>query len=98
MAFVNTNLCRSFNQSLSTTLTPLSSQVCSEVLVINKTGQGINIYDSGFADTTNNLLIEDDESITIRGITNSDQVSAQTISGGGTLYYRTQYFSYLPQR
>jgi hypothetical protein len=98
MAFVNTNICRSFNQSLSTTLTPLSSQVCSEVLIINRTGQSINIYDSGFIDPTNSLLIEDTESITIRGITNSDQVSAQTTSGGGTLYYRTQYFSYLPQR
>ena len=44
------------------------------------------------------FLLSNNESITIRGITNSNQVSAKTLAGGGTIYFRTQYFSFLPQR
>ena len=46
----------------------------------------------------NTLLIGDDESVTIRGITNSNQVSAATSSGSGLIYYRTQFYSINPSR
>ena len=97
--FYNINDCRSFNQNLtSTALSQLSSYPCSEVIIINKTGQSVYIYDSNYFDDSNRLLLESGDSIALRGITNSSQVSAKTVSLGGTLYYRTQYFSMLPQR
>lgn len=96
--FYNINECRSFNQTISATLVALSAQPCSEVILINKTGQSVYIYDSNnFGDETR-LLLNNLETFTLRGVTNSAQVSAQTASGSGTLYYRTQYFSMLPQR
>lgn len=96
--FYNINDCRTFNQAISTNLVALTSYPCSEVILINKTGQSVYIYDSGFADDSNRLLLESGDSIALRGITNSMQVSAKTGSLSGTLYYRTQYFSMLPQR
>lgn len=96
--FYNINDCRSFNLTLSTNLVALTAYPCSEVILINKTGQSVYIYDSGYSGTATRLLIDNNETFTLRGITNSAQVSAQTLSGGGTLYYRTQYFSFLPQR
>jgi hypothetical protein len=94
----NINICRSFNQPISSTLVALSAQNCSEVILINKTGQSVYIYDSNNFSDSNRLLLEDLESIALRGITNSAQVSAKTESGTGTLYYRTQHFSMLPQQ
>jgi len=97
--FYNINQCRSFNQPLSTTLVALTAnQPCSEVIIINKTGNPIYIYDSDYSSAANRLLLSENETITLRGITNSLQVSSQTISGEGMLYYRTQFFSFLPQR
>jgi len=96
--FYNINDCRSFNQTVSTALVSLSSYTCSEVIVINKTGGSIYVYDSNYFDDSNRLLLESNESIVIRGITNSAQVSAKTASGSGLVYFRTQFFSLLPQR
>jgi hypothetical protein len=96
--FYNINDCRSFNQPVTTALVALSGYPCSEVIIINKTGSSVYIYDSSFFNAENRLLLESNESIVLRGITNSAQVSAQTTGGSGTLYFRTQYFSLLPQR
>lgn len=99
--FVNINHCRSFNFSLSDSLVALVNEVCSEVVLINKTGQNVFIYDSGYSDDLNRLLLGDGESFILRGITNSMQVSAQgapELSAGGQFYYRTQWYSNLPQR
>ena len=96
--FYNINDCRSFNQPVNTALVALSSYTCSEVIVINKTGASIYVYDSNYFDDSNRLLLESNESIALRGITNSSQVSAKTISNSGPLYFRTQYYSLLPQR
>ena len=96
--FYNINDCRSFNQPVSSTLVALRAYPCSEVIIINKTGASIYIYDSSYTDDSNRLLLESNESIALRGITNSEQVSAKTATGGGTLYFRTQYYSLLPQR
>jgi hypothetical protein len=99
--YININECRSFNQPITTTLVGLSSQVCSEVIIYNKTGVTISIYDSGYFDDSNSILLDDNDTITIRGITNTEQVSAKSPSAGssnGLLYFRTQFYSMLPQR
>ena len=98
MAFVNPNKCRSFNITATTTLQALTSEVCSEVLIINKSGQDLKIYDNNWNLDGQCLLIGDDESITLRGLTNSFEVSAKTSSSSGLIYYRTQYFSNNPSR
>jgi hypothetical protein len=96
--FYNINDCRSFNQTVNTALVALTPYPCSEVIIINKTGASVYIYDSGYSADSNRLLLEANESTTIRGITNSGQVSAKTTSGSGPLYFRTQYYSLNPQR
>jgi hypothetical protein len=96
--FYNSNECKSFNQTIDTSLVSLSAHPCSEVIIINKTEQAVYLYDSNNFNDENSLMIETGESIALRGITNSAQVSAKTDSGFGTLYYRTQFFSMLPQR
>ena len=96
--YVNPNVCRSFNVTATTSLAALTGQVCSEVLIYNKTGQDLKIYDNDYSNDSFAFLIADGESITIRGITNSNEVSAKTASGSGTIYYRTQYYSNNPSR
>mgnify|MGYP003649852700 CR=1 FL=1 len=95
-SFQNLNVCRSFNVSCTTTKAALTGEECSEVLVLNKTGQDVYIYDAGYHQTDNRFILADGDSMTFRGMTNSDQVSAQTASGSGTLYYRTQHYSMTP--
>ena len=99
--FINQNFCRSFNFTLSTALVPLVNEVCSEVVLINKTGGDVYIYDSDYSDTANRLLLSNGESFILRGVTNAMQISAlggPSLSAGGTFYYRTQWYSNLPQR
>jgi hypothetical protein len=96
--FVNTNECYSFNQSITTVLVGLSAQRCSEVIIINKTGQSIFIYDQYRYSDEHRLLLSDNESIALRGITNTSEVSAKTATGSGSIYYRTQYYSSSLQR
>lgn len=91
--FYNRNICRSFNQPLGTSLVALSAQVCSEVLLINKTGQSVKVFDSNYSGDSNHILLDSLDSMMLRGITDASQVSAQTTTGSGKLYYRTQYFS-----
>ena len=92
--YYNRNICRSFNLSLNTGLCCLPAQICAEIIVINKTGQTVNVYDQGYSDASNAMQLSAGESFTFRGLTNANQLSAQTTSGVGTLYYRTQYFSF----
>lgn len=109
--YVNFNICRSFNQTISTSLTMFTGaeapvitdgvltggQPCSEVVIINKTAGDLTIYDNGYDDAANGLLIGTGESVTLRGLTNVAQVSAVAASAG-TVYYRTQFFSINPSR
>ena len=97
-AFFNINNCKSFNGVASTALKALSSFPCSEVYIVNKSGVDVYIYDSNYFADVNAFVLSNNDNITIRGITNSSQVSAKTITGGGLIYFRTQYFSFLPQR
>lgn len=91
--YFNRNVCRSFTVSLTTSLLALANQVCSEVVVLNNTGQNVIFYDSGFAGAANGFLVEDAQTFTFRGLTNAMQLSAATVAGTGDLSYRTQYYS-----
>lgn len=91
--YYNRNICRSFNQPLTTQLVGLSSMVCSEVVISNKTGQSVLLFDSNYTAPENSILLSNNDVYTVRGITNAAQVSAQTTSSSGMIYYRTQFFS-----
>jgi hypothetical protein len=95
--YFNNNICKSFRQSISTSLVALSAQVCSEVIIYNKTGGDITIYDNNNFSVLNSLLLSNNDNVVIRGITNTNQVSASA-SSAGTMYYRSQYYSYTPSR
>lgn len=92
MAYVNRNQCFSFNLTAdAVSLSALPSYTGSEVLITNRTGGPIYIYDNDRTDPTQSFLIEDNESVTIRGITNTNQVSC--VGTTGLLYCRSQFFS-----
>ena len=97
MAYQNINICRSFNQSLSTALVSLSAQVCSEVIIYNRTGETIEVYDNNYSSSDNAFILSNNDTLVVRGVTNTNQVSAKTLAGGGTICYRTQYFSNFAQ-
>ena len=96
--FYNINDCRSFNQTVTTALVALSAYTCSEVILVNKTGASVYLYDSSYFNDSNAMVIDNNETFVLRGLTNSSQVSAKTASGSGLLYFRTQFYSFLPQR
>jgi hypothetical protein len=93
--FYNINVCRSFSRTLAGSLVALANQACSEVVIINTTGNTLSAFDDGYSSPVNALIIPNNGIVEIRGITNSSQVSAL---GTGTFSYRTQYFSLNPQR
>jgi hypothetical protein len=96
--FYNINDCRTFAQTISTNIVGLSAYPCSELIFVNRTGQTVFVYDNGYLSPDNAFILANNESFVFRGLTNSSTVSAQTLSGGGIINYRTQYFSSLPQR
>ena len=93
MSFYNKNKSYSFNMDVTTSLVALSSFTASEVLIINKSGQDIYIYDNGNTADDRRLLLQDSESIVLRGITNTSEVSAKTGALSGKVYFRSAYFS-----
>lgn len=95
--FFNINQCRSFNQTAGTAFTKLSSQPCSEIELFNRTGGNLSAYDGGFSAEAFAMFIPNNGSIILRGLTNSDQVSAKAASAG-PIFYRTQFFSMNPLR
>ena len=95
--FFNQNDCRSFKQTIGATLVQLSSYPCSEVIITNRTSGNVTIYDNGLNNAANAMLLIPNDTYTFRGITNTSVVSASAVSTGD-IYYRTQYFSVLPQR
>jgi archaellum component FlaF (FlaF/FlaG flagellin family) len=94
--YTNINECRTYNLSLTTALSSLRNEICSEVILINKTGTSINVFDNGYSAASAALLLDNNESIVLRGITTTAQVSAKALSGSGVLYYRTQSYSNTP--
>jgi hypothetical protein len=110
MAFINKNQSNTFNMTISSVvafggLSQLSAFQASEVLISNKSGQDIYIYDNGLTSETfaevyqdsRRFLLSDSESMVLRGITDTSQVSAKIASGQGTIYFRSAFFSNLNQ-
>ena len=95
--YYNVNQCKSFNQIITTALTQLSAQPCSEVILINRTGDSLSAYDSGLSGEAYAMLLKNDESMIFRGLTNSNQLSAKA-TATGKAYYRTQFYSNNPSR
>ena len=95
--YYNLNECRTFNQTINTQLTQLSSQICSEVEIFNITGGNLSAYDGGYDQEMFAMLIINNERYTLRGLTNSNQVSAKAASVG-PIVYRTQFYSSNPYR
>ena len=95
--FVNRNKSYSFNLTINTGLCCLPFNIGSEVLINNKTGQTVNIFDNDRVAASQAFILEDNESIVLRGIANTNEVSAQTTGGEGTIYFRSAYFSNLNQ-
>ena len=95
--FTNRNVCRSFKQNATSTWTALTAQECSEITILNRTGADdliictANHEPHAPAETNQEWLMSNDEAMTFRGLTNSNQVSAK---GSGIIYYRTQYWSH----
>jgi len=94
MAYQNINTCRSFNQTVNTGLSVLVNQPCSEVTIYNRGASALEIYDNGYINASNALIISGGENVSIRGITNSNEVSAKFVAGSGIIYYRTAFFTY----
>ena len=107
MAFINKNQSNTFNMTISSVvafggLSQLSAFQASEVLISNKSG---HIYDNGLTSETfaevyqdsRRFLLENSESMVLRGITDTSQVSAKIASGQGTIYFRSAFFSNLNQ-
>ena len=90
---------KSFKQTIGGTLVALLPWECGEVLIINRTGEGILIFDNDNVDADDHLLILDGESVTIRGVSGSQTVSAQTDGGGtGDIYVRANHYSNMTAR
>ena len=97
MPFVNKNKSYSFNTTIGTGLTQLSGYIASEVLISNKTGQDLYIYDNNYFSDDNRFILANSESMVLRGITNTSEVSAKSSSSSGKVYFRSAYFSNLNQ-
>ena len=97
MPFVNKNQSYSFNMNIDTSLVALSSFTASEILISNKSGQDLYIYDGGNVTDDRRFLLGDSESIILRGITNTNEISAKTGTNSGVVYFRSAYFSNLNQ-
>lgn len=97
MPFVNKNKSYSFNMTIDTSLAALSGFEASEILILNKSGEDLYIYDNNYSTDDRRFLIGNSESMVLRGITNTNEVSAKTGANSGTVYFRSAYFSNLNQ-
>jgi len=95
--YFNINQCRSFNLIVGTAMTKLSSQPCSEIEIHNTSGGQLSAYDNGYSGEEFAFRLDNGERAILRGLTNSDQVSAKA-AAAGRIYYRTQFFSSNPLR
>jgi|LakMenE18May11ns_1017448.scaffolds.fasta_scaffold9559380_2 hypothetical protein len=102
MAFQNLNNCFSFSVSANS-LTPakLSAFPCSEVVITNPTGSGqlLLIYDNGFTSDARAFAINSGDTVSIRGVTSSDMLSAKFAANptAPSIYCRAQYYSFSTQ-
>lgn len=99
--FTNLNLCFSVTDTIGTTIRKLSSFSCSEVYIYNTGASTVNLYDqqstpNPFLSGNNYFVLASGKEITLRGLTNSNEISAVCASGFASLSYRTQFFSSFP--
>lgn len=95
--YINPNICKSFTQTIPAAVTQLSAQVCSEATFYSHANAGthIKLYDES---TSNWFLLDGRQYVTLRGLTTTGLVSAESLTGSHVLTYRTAFFSCLPQR
>lgn len=89
--YQNRNVCKTFNLAVTTALKGLTSQECSEVIVFCTVST--TFFDH--MNPTVGFTLPANTEFTFRGLSNSNQLSAQGTTTG-TLYYRTQYFGSIP--
>lgn len=99
--FTNLNLCFSVTDVVTTVLRPLSAYSCSEVYFYNHGTQPVYIFDAQSTPVpqlsgNNYFALFPGNEVTIRGITNSNTLSALVSGGSGNITYRTQFFSSFP--
>ena len=95
MSHINRNFCKTFNVSVNTsTLTQLANQDCTEVM-FSCTGDDLRIY--ARSNPTAYFVVPKNNVVTIRGVTNSSELSAMSVTGTHTIGYRTQFYSGLQQ-
>ena len=105
MEFVNKNVCRNIEMSLSTTEKPIKfddndvwpaghaqagshrGAECSEIVIVSVAASLIK-DSSGAA-----MRVPADTPVTIRGITNTADLSARAAAGTTSLYARAQYYT-----
>ncbi len=96
--FVNRNQSYSFNLTLHNVLCGFPGFTASEVLIKNNSGGNLTIFDNDRKNAEDGFVLLDSESIVLRGVSNTNQVSAQGASiTDGTVYARSAYFSNLNQ-
>ena len=91
--FININVCRSFNQVVTTNLTQLTAQDCTEVIVFNSGSVPVLFFDNNYTDNNNSFVIGPSATFTFRGINDCAALSAKGVGGSALLYYRTQYYA-----
>jgi hypothetical protein len=96
--FVNINKCYSFNFTATATLQELVPFICSEVLLYNKSSTELKIFDVDPGTPNREFVLGAGQSIVMRGLTNTANLSVQTVSGTGTVYGRSAYYSNLNQQ
>ena len=66
VVIVNKNHCRSHGLALTTALTNLTGgHACSEMYIVNKTGNPVIVYDNAFVATDQGFLLDDNDSVTV---------------------------------
>jgi len=99
--YVNRNKNFQFNISITNSaFTQLSSHPCSEATITNRSGNPLFIFDGSQTGQTaysleqhRAMVLNANDSMTFRGITNSDQLTGKTSSGTGLVYVRTSFAS-----
>ena len=104
--FTNRNVCKNFKKTVNTSnFVELNGNTgtskgaggageeCSQVLISHTLEGGVLVLDRwDAAGTDNSIYIPEDVPVTIRGITNVDDLSAKAISNCGSIYYRTEFY------
>ena len=106
MAFSNINKCRNFNKvAVTSAWYKLSSFEATEVLIHNHGSGTVDIACSneqiladGNPDPNQTFRLEDNDSTTFMGITNTDQISAKSNSAEARLECNARFYSSFPLR